>query len=169
MSGARRFFEAVERRFGRLSSLHEPRAGVIETAGRLEPEHLRALLAHEVSAIHARGWFAPAAAAALAESVLHPDASSREWMASAVGRRGLESTDARARRGSFSVHSGMTLRGPVFSRTRAGAAVGGTPFSLVAADPAAREEYFAARSPRSASCARARRLWRPWRAGRRGG
>ena len=64
--GIQQLFSEVEKKFGDLSSLIEPKRVVPLITNALAQEHLAALFAHEIAAIHVRGFYPAAAASALA-------------------------------------------------------------------------------------------------------
>ena len=93
---ATRFFQALERRFGRFADLREPASvGVIETRGRLQTGALTELLEHRALAVVVRGWYPREAAEALGAAILASEAP-REWKSSRTAGRGLESTDVQS-------------------------------------------------------------------------
>jgi hypothetical protein len=64
--GIQNLFSAVEKKFGDLSSLIEPKSVAPVITAALSREHLAALFAHEIAAVHVRGFYPAASASALA-------------------------------------------------------------------------------------------------------
>jgi hypothetical protein len=64
--GIQHLFNAVENKFGDLSRLLEPKSVAPVITSALAREHLAALFAHEIAAVHVRGFYPAAAASALA-------------------------------------------------------------------------------------------------------
>ncbi|KAG5188681.1 hypothetical protein JKP88DRAFT_177784 [Tribonema minus] len=87
--GMSALFRAVEKRFGNLESLREPASVGVITADELRREDLEALFEHRAAAVHVKGFYPAAAAAALAARLELMETTN--WEISSG--RGLESSD----------------------------------------------------------------------------
>mmetsp|Transcript_3352 Transcript_3352/g.7748 ORF Transcript_3352/g.7748 Transcript_3352/m.7748 type:complete len:338 (-) Transcript_3352:248-1261(-) len=132
----RQAFEMLERRFGALSDLIEPRPyhRIVESSsGSLERAHLEQLFSHQCAAVLVPGFVDPAAAAQLARALVARDQQRQADAASGGGGKGGG--------GNWTVATG---RGMESSDVRS---VGGTPFALAfdqaqQGDPDALPRYF---------------------------